>query len=456
MLKKYFHFFVLSILILIFSQGCEENNTPIVEEEDDILSGGATTTNIIGALAFSQPAPNLSKENLELHLLGDVQFEQVFVGAPAIINPGLGPIFNNNSCVNCHIGDGRGSPPLVGTKLETMFLRISLPGADEQNAPIPVTGFGKQLQHQAIFGYEPEGDVTIIYETINGSYPDGTIYTLRKPIYSVTGRVGNNFLISPRVAPAVFGVGLLEAIREQDILNIADENDNNGDGISGKPNYVWNYKTNQVELGRIGLKANNPTVEQQNAGAYTEDMGVTSTIFPNESCSGNPQCDSLNDNPEVSQEILDQVTFYVQTLAVPQRRNYNDAVVKRGKELFKQVGCNSCHVTNFTTGMHNIPELSNQKIHPYTDLLLHDMGDELADGRPDFNANGNEWRTPPLWGIGLVSIVNGHTNFMHDGRTRNLEEAILWHGGEGENSREQFMNLKKSDRDAIIKFLNSL
>ncbi|MFZ1281235.1 MAG: di-heme oxidoredictase family protein [Ignavibacteriaceae bacterium] len=457
MKKNYFPFLIFTFLISLILLGCEENTAPIVEEENDILSGGATTTNLVGSLAFSQPASNLTQENLDKHIIGDALFEAAFVKAPATINPGLGPLFNNSSCVNCHIADGRGRPPLGGEQLETMLFRISINGSDEHNGPNPVPGFGRQLQTRSILGYDPEGSVTISNETINGTYPDGTPYSLFKPNYNITGRIGSGFLYSPRVAPFVFGVGLLEAITEQDILALADENDLNGDGVSGKPNYVWNVQTQSFELGRFGWKANTPNLIQQLAAAYVNDMGVTSPYFPTENCADGTQCDTTSDDPEIDQHTLDMVEVYLQTLAVPSRRNYNDADVKRGKELFKQVGCNSCHTTQFTTGTHkSIPELSNQKIHPYTDLLLHDMGDELADGRPDFDANGNEWRTPPLWGIGLVSIVNGHTNFMHDGRARNLEEAILWHFGEGENSREKFMNLSKSDRESLIKFLNSL
>lgn len=457
MLKKYFQLFVLSVIVVFISLGCEESNTPIVEEEDDILSGGGTTTDLVGSLAFSQPAPNLTQENLDKHIIGDALFEAAFVKAPATINPGLGPLFNNSSCVNCHIADGRGRPPLGGEQLETMLFRISISGTDENNGPNPVPGFGRQLQVRSVLGYDPEGTVTISHETINGTYPDGTPYSLVKPNYNISGRIGSGFLNSPRVAPFVFGVGLLEALKESDLLALADENDSNEDGVSGKANYVWNVQTQSFELGRFGWKANTPTLLQQLAAAYVNDMGITSPYFPTENCAGGTQCDTTSDDPEIDQHTLDMVEVYLQTLAVPSRRNYNEADVKHGKKLFKQVGCNSCHTTQFITGTHkSIPELSNQKIHPYTDLLLHDMGDELADGRPDFNANGNEWRTPPLWGIGLVSIVNGHTNFLHDGRARNLEEAMLWHFGEGENSRNKFMNLSKSDREALIKFLNSL
>ena len=391
------------------------------------------------------------------HLLGDVLFEAAFVKAPATINPGLGPLFNNSSCVNCHIADGRGRPPLGGEQLETMLFRIGIPGNDINNGPKPVPGFGRQLQVKSVLGYEPEGNVSISYETIYGTYPDGTSYSLIRPDYNISGRIGSGFLYSPRVAPFVFGTGLLEAIKESDIITLADENDDNRDGVSGRPNFVWNVQEETFEIGRFGWKANTPTLLQQLAAAYVNDMGITSPYFPIENCADGTQCDTTGDDPEIDQLTLDMVEIYLQTLAVPSRRNYNDADVKRGKILFKQAGCNSCHTTTFTTGTHkSVPELSNQKIHPYTDLLLHDMGDELADGRPDFMADGNEWRTPPLWGIGLVTVVNGHTNFLHDGRARNLEEAILWHFGEGEKSREKFMNLSKNDRSALIKFLNSL
>lgn len=455
--KNYINHLFLTVSMIWIICGCEENTSTIIEEEDDILSGGATTTNLVGSLAFSQPAPNLSQENLNKHLLGDVLFEAAFVKAPATINPGLGPLFNNSSCVNCHIADGRGRPPLGGEQLETMLFRISIPGNDINNGPKPVPGFGRQLQVKSVLGYEPEGNVTISYETIYGTYPDGTSYSLVRPDYNISGRIGSGFLYSPRVAPFVFGTGLLEAIKESDIITLADENDDNQDGVSGRPNFVWNVREETFEIGRFGWKANTPTLLQQLAAAYVNDIGITSPYFPIENCADGTQCDTTGDDPEIDQLTLDMVEIYLQTLAVPSRRNYNDADVKRGKILFKQAGCNSCHTTTFTTGTHkSVPELSNQKIHPYTDLLLHDMGDELADGRPDFMADGNEWRTPPLWGIGLVTVVNGHTNFLHDGRARNLEEAILWHFGEGEKSREKFMNLSKNDRSALIKFLNSL
>jgi CxxC motif-containing protein (DUF1111 family) len=453
---KLFYYCTCFVAILLVLNSCKENSASPPEEntqEDDILSGGALTTFSSGGNAFSLPAPNLSAEDLDKHSKGDHQFEQRFVQVPAPINPGLGPLFNNNGCITCHVADGRGEAGISGT----MLFRISIPGEDEYGGPNPVSGFGTQLQDKALIGYEPEGNVNITYTEISGKYPDGTGYSLQKPNYSLSGRISSGILLSPRIPPSVFGMGLLESIPAEDIISLADESDNNKDGISGKVNWVWNYKTNEEEIGRFGWKANTPTLLQQTASAYNEDIGITSPYFPLENCYSNGMCDTSNDDPEITEETLEEVTFYVQTLAVPARRNFDDAYVKRGKLIFKQVGCESCHVSTFTTELNSeIPELSNQKIHPYTDLLLHDMGDELADNRPDYKANGNEWRTAPLWGIGLIEIVNGHLSFLHDGRAKSLEEAILWHGGEAKKSKENFMNLIKSDRDALIKFLKSL
>ena len=259
------------------------------------------------------------------------------------------------------------------------------------------------------------------------------------------------------MAPPVFGLGLLEAVDESEIIKYADENDANGDGISGKPNYVWNVIKGTHTLGRFGWKANNPTVLQQTAGAYNEDMGITSYVFPEESSKGQAQYDNRNDDPEIPDSILRAVSFYVQTLAVPVRRSADDATVLQGKKLFNDAKCGSCHRPAMQTGVRvDFPEVSNQRIFPYTDLLLHDMGEGLADHRPDFDANGSEWRTAPLWGIGLTQKVNGHNFYLHDGRARSLQEAILWHGGEAETAKNAFKNMSKNDRLALIKFLQSL
>ncbi len=440
---------------------CSSDDKQEKEMGVDAFSGGSTSIDSSTSNAFSTPAPNLEAANLARHLEGDLNFEAVFVTAPAVVNSGLGPVFNAASCEACHPRDGRGAPPAGKSPLEPLLLRLSIPGAnpDGTGSPNPVPGFGAQLQDSAIFGTTPEGLVEFDYTEIPGAYGDGTPYSLRQPTYTITQpyqALPNDLMISPRIGPPVFGLGLLEALDESTILDLSDPLDQDGDGISGKPNFVWDVAANAAVLGRFGWKANQPTLLQQVAAAYRGDIGVTSPYFPTEDFSGQPQDDGLQDDPEITQDILDTAVIYVQTLAVPMRRDVNNPLVKEGEQLFSEAGCASCHTPTLTTGKsHPFEELRNQKIHPFTDMLLHDMGDGLADGRPDFEASGREWRTAPLWGIGLSEVVNGHTHFLHDGRARNLEEAILWHGGEAENAKEFFRTLSQEQRAALIAFLKS-
>lgn len=437
------------------------------------LSGGDLTIFDATSQAFSQPAPNLSAQSLALHLAGDVRFEDQFVTAGNPINPGLGPIFNNDACISCHNRDGRGRPvDSNGNATDQIFLRLSMSGNDPlTGGPLPVPGFGVQLQTRAVFGVAPEAKLHIGYQEVVGQYGDGGEYRLLRPAYTIANAyipLPTEVMTSPRVAPPVHGMGLLEAIPEADIRGRADPSDSDGDGISGRVNEAWNVETGRIELGRFGWKANTPTLRQQNAAAYNEDIGVTTPTMPVESSAGQLQFDGIVDDPELEDAALSEVTFYVATLAVPARRDVDDPAVSRGEELFNNslasggASCASCHVpTQRTAGLAHLPaglsaELADQTIHPYTDLLLHDMGDGLADGRPDFLANGREWRTPPLWGIGLTPVVNGHTRFLHDGRARSVEEAILWHGGEAQASSEAFRAMPKADRDSLIAFLMSL
>ena len=267
-------------------------------------------------------------------------------------------------------------------------------------------------------------------------------------------------MFSPRMSPANFGLGLLEAISEQTILSNADEFDSNQDGISGKANYVYDIASNQIILGRFGWKANQPSLKQQAAGAFNQDMGVTSPLIPVKSCYGQSQYANYSYcscSPDITATQLNAVTFYLQSLAVPARRNVNDNTVQQGKSIFIQAKCSSCHITNVTTGVSAVnSSLSLQAIQPFTDLLLHDMGAGLADNRPDFLASGTEWRTAPLWGIGLQQVVSGNTIFLHDGRARSLMEAIMWHGGEAEQSKQYVRQLSEDERNALITFLQSL
>jgi CxxC motif-containing protein (DUF1111 family) len=255
----------------------------------------------------------------------------------------------------------------------------------------------------------------------------------------------------------VFGLGLLEAVPALGILGRADPRDFDRDGISGRANVVYDAVHRRQGVGRFGWKANTPNLLQQTAGAYNGDMGVTSNLFPSESCAGRTGTSCSATHVEVSAEIVGNVAFYTQTLAVPARRNLNDPTTRRGESLFYASGCDGCHTPTLRTGLlQGVPEVSGQVIHPYTDLLVHDMGPGLADGRPDFQASGSEWRTPPLWGIGLVQTVNGHTRLLHDGRAGSLMEAILWHGGEATQARDRVKGLSQPDRNALIAFLNSL
>ncbi len=463
---------LLAIMAAILSLvGCFQlpgtGGSPIAPESLLVENlGGDTTAFAHTGNAFSLSARNLTNPERRTFEVGDSFFNQNWVIAPSSTDArdGLGPTFNAQSCSSCHTHDGRGRPPESPDDPERgLLLRLSIPGTDAYGAPLPEPNYGGQLQDRAILRVPPEGGIGITYAEIAGAYADGQPFTLLAPRYSVRapafGLLHPEIMISPRIAPAVFGAGLLEAIPESDILALADPEDADGDGISGRANRVWDLRRQDTALGRFGWKANQPTVEQQVAAAFIGDIGITSVLFPGENCPA-PQeaCQSAPDGgaPELTEERLGKITFYNRTLAVPAMRNVDDPQVARGARLFLSAGCAACHTPRHVTGESDIPALSNQTIYPYTDLLLHDMGDGLADGRPDFLADGREWRTPPLWGIGLIETVNGHTRLLHDGRARNLAEAILWHGGEAEESREKFIGLSREEREALIAFLQSL
>lgn len=436
-------------------------------EAGEEFAGGDTTVFENSIRAFSLSARNLSADRQVNFLVGDSFFDQNWVIAPASTNTrdGLGPVFNARSCSGCHSRDGRGHPPVNPAEIPVSLLfRLSIPGEDEHGGPLADPNYGLQFNIQAILGVDPEGAVNIGGEEIPGTFEDGTAYSLKKPSYEFSGLnfgpFDSEIMVSPRVAPQLPGLGLLAAIPESVILSRADPDDADGDGISGRANFVWDLLNGHVALGRFGWKANQATLHQQVAGAFRGDIGITSSLFPDENCADSqPDCQAAPTGgaPEISDSILGDVVFYSHTLAVPARRDWDDVVVLTGKKLFADARCTQCHVPKYQTGdLAGFPELSNQTIFPYTDLLLHDMGPDLADGRPDFEASGTEWRTPPLWGIGLVPTVNGHTNYLHDGRARSLMEAVLWHGGEAEASREAVRRMTQEERDALIKFLESL
>jgi len=428
---------------------------------DERLSGGAATVFDVSSKAFTNMIEGLDGRNAIVHEMGDAAFERTFVAPPSPVFTGLGPIFNNISCVNCHRNDGEGIPT-AGFSNSGLLMRISQPGTDTHGGPLAIPGFGAQIQDQSVFGAKPEANIDISYTDVQVTYPDGSVTVLRKPTYTLKNPyipLTTGYMLSPRLAPPLVGMGLLEKVTESTILSFVDADDKNDDGITGKANYVYNPYTKQTEIGRFGLKANTSTLAVQIATAYQQDMGVTSYVQTEESAFGQEQLNIVTGDvqPELPDTILNHVIFYVKTLAVPARRNVTDENIKQGALLFNQVNCSGCHRPTMQTGVDiTLSQISSQRIHPYTDLLLHDMGDGLADSRPDYLATGREWRTQPLWGIGLLQKTTGTPYYLHDGRARTAEEAILWHDGEAKKSKEQFMQLSKAERDKVLNFLQSL
>jgi CxxC motif-containing protein (DUF1111 family) len=452
---------VLGGLFLVFWKGEEESVL------HDASLGGATTRVDASRNSFALPAANISGQERRIFELGDSFFTQNWVTAPASTTSrdGLGPIFNAQACSSCHVLDGRGAPPSGpdDTATRGLLVRLSVPGRTDVGAPMPEPTYGDQLQDRAIAGVQPEGRMTVTYADVNGKFGDGSAFTLRKPTVALTdlayGPLAPGTMTSPRIAPQVIGMGLLEAIPDATISSGADPNDRNGDGVSGRVNVVWDAANKRKAIGRFGWKANQPTVADQTSGAFHGDIGITSPVIAGTPCSeAQTLCRSAptGGEPEIDAERLSAVVFYSRILAVPAMRNHEDKTVGKGSREFVSMGCAACHTSTVKTGNHEVSAVSNQTIHPFTDLLLHDMGPELADGRPDFEADGNEWRTPPLWGLGLSKDVNGHLFLLHDGRARSFEEAILWHGGEGEQAKEKFRTADAKQRAALIKYLESL
>ena len=464
-------YLMLTMTLATLLAGCDQGPTFTEAEPGEHLSAGEGTVTKTDQNAFSLPLANLPPSRRLDFSVGNSFFRNPWVIAPASTDArdGLGPLFNTNACQNCHIKDGRGHPPAADAKQAvSMLVRLSVPAAADDDLTrsglVPEPNYGGQFQDAAIPGVEPEGRVRVTYEFETVTFADGHQVELRKPRLDFSnlayGDMHPATLFSARIAPPVIGLGFLEAIPEADLLAYADPDDEDGDGISGRANRVWDRAAGTTAMGRFGWKAGQPSLRQQNAEAFANDMGLNSHLVPTDSCAPS-QADCLampnGGEVEVSDSIMDSVLFYTRNLAVPARRNVDDPQVLKGKSLFHQANCQGCHVPSFTTGADAAePELANQTVRPYTDLLLHDMGPGLADGRPEFLANGQEWRTPPLWGIGLTEAVNGHTQFLHDGRARNLMEAILWHDGEAAASRDKVLTFDAEQRAALLAFLNSL
>nr|WP_225613496.1 di-heme oxidoredictase family protein [Pseudomonas sp. Pdm06] len=446
-------------------------------EPGEARSGGAATVRKSDQNAFSLPSANLPPSRRVDFSVGNSFFRSPWVIAPSTTTArdGLGPLFNTNACQNCHIKDGRGHPPAPdASSAVSMLVRLSIPDAPayakviEQLGVVPEPVYGGQLQDMSVPGVVPEGKVRVDYTPVPVRFKDGTVVELRKPNLQITqlgyGPMHPDTRFSARVAPPMIGLGLLEAIPDEALLANAKAQARENNGIAGRPNQVWDDAQQKTVLGRFGWKAGQPNLNQQNVHAFSGDMGLTTSLRPFDDCTEAqvdckraPSGNGPDGEPEVSDNILRLVLFYSRNLAVPARREVNSPQVLAGKNLFFQAGCQSCHTPKYTTAANAAePELANQVIRPYTDLLLHDMGEGLADNRSEFKASGRDWRTPPLWGIGLTETVNGHTQFLHDGRARNLLEAVLWHGGEAQAAQRQVLAFNAEQRAALLAFLNSL
>ncbi|TPI57568.1 thiol oxidoreductase [Mesorhizobium sp. B3-1-3] len=452
-------------------------------EPFELMQGGAgTSRKDVNRDAFSQSSANITFEEEGSFKLGNALFRKNWVSSPSSTqaSDGLGPLFNERACQNCHLKDGRGRPPEGDAGSTSMFLRLARDAASaEEKAALadhkvlnfPDSIYGAQLQDLAVPGLKGEGRIRVDYQEQKVTLGDGAIVALRKPSYSVEnlgyGPLDPRTTLSPRLTPPMIGLGLIEQIAPADILAHADADDRDGDGISGRPNIVRDELSGAVTMGRFGWKAQTASIRQQAADAFAGDIGISTPEMPKHwgDCT-KAQTDCLAMPSGVQQRlgtaeapppVMDLVTFYSQNLAVPARRDLDKPDVLAGKKQFYEMGCISCHAPKFVT-MRGTPNKAQafQLIWPYSDFLLHDMGEGLADGQRVGEASGSEWRTPPLWGIGLTATVNGNSFYLHDGRARTLAEAILWHGGESQKARGRFAGAAAADRDALIKFLESL
>jgi len=453
---------------------------------DPALPGGETSwTGATGHNVFMHQSANMSFEKRLDFKLGEALFQRLWVTAPTRTKAadGLGPLFNSRACSGCHIRNGRGHPVDENDSeagATSMLLRLSIPPQtadqlrdhlDGKLATIPEPVYGGQFQDFSVPGIKAEGRVKVTYTTTDILLASGETVTLRNPSYEMTdlayGPLHRDVMVSPRLAPPMIGLGLLEAIPDSTLIAASDPQDADDDGISGRLNQVWDIAKGDMAIGRFGWKAGMPSLDQQNQNAFQFDIGLSTPLYPNGSgdCTtaqtacvkapdGNdPEFEGL----EVHSVMTDLVLYYALNIAPPARPNANDADVVAGEAIFEAIGCASCHTPRYELPERaDLPEQSGQVIWPYSDLLLHDMGEGLADHRPEAQASGREWRTPPLWGIGHAQEIDPRASFLHDGRARTLLEAILWHGGEAENARDAVTKLPPSERSQLLAFLKSL
>ncbi len=466
-------------------------------DPQEVKQGGDTGISISSAESYSKPSSNLTASRKGHFFIGNAFFRQPWVIAPASTDSrdGLGALFNVAACQSCHVKDGRGHAPMTSDDdADSLLIRLAMPATtDEQRQQLQNSliekvvhpMYGGQLQDRGIQGVPAEARIAVQWVDKPVTFADGHIETLRAPTFNLTkpgyGAFDDDLMVSPRVALPMIGLGLLEQIPDEAIKKQAVDNKNrtNGD-ISGKFNWVMDPQTGKAALGRFGWKAGQTKLITQNQSAFNEDMGLTSNIRPHESCmptqtacmnatTGADEQGNGKSPVEVNDEVAKFVEFYTRNLAVPHRRNADDKLVLAGKKRFYDMGCQSCHTPRYQLPKTDDDHLEQhgQVIYPYTDLLLHDMGDDLADRtiagklpakdiQVEFLANSYEWRTPALWGVGLAQTVDPQATFLHDGRARTLMEAVLWHGGEAQKQQQKVLKLDKQGRTELNAFLQSL
>ncbi|WP_133471154.1 di-heme oxidoredictase family protein [Paraglaciecola marina] len=480
---------VFSIIILSGLTGCSK--APKFDQTE-LQPGGNMTAKRVSHRSYVVEGRGVNPQQKLDFWTGFSLFRDPWVIAPSSTKDrdGLGPLFNTRSCISCHSRGGRGPAPELGlSSPSAMVIRLGLKDQDSSfshysKSPAAQT-YGEQIQTRAINtvhatqlpkAIKPEAKLNLAYETITGQYDDGSEYQLHKPNYELRelnyGEISQEVGLSPRFAPVVYGAGLLDAIAEADLLAQEDIDDSDQDGISARYNRVPMvkkltsddaYTEPTLGIGRFGFKAKHPTLAQQVAAAFRDDIGITSSWFPAESCGpAQKGCAIASElgrhtDVEIPNKLLKLVVDTNQFMAVPPSRNLLSEKAQQGRELFYHGGCASCHTPSYTTAAdYPIAVLASQKIWPYTDLALHDMGAGLADGVIENDASGNEWRTPPLWGLGAQKIFRKAPLYLHDGRAKSVAEAILWHGGEAQASQIFFKNLNKSKRQELLTFLDAI
>jgi CxxC motif-containing protein (DUF1111 family) len=480
----------LSIALMLCFTSCSKVSVPDFQPAEHSPAGGMTGKGLSDR-SFVQVGRNVDRKEELLFWTGFSLFRDPWVIAPSSTKDrdGLGPLFNTRSCISCHSSGGKGPSPVQGvSKPSALVIRFG----SAENGVFSDPVYGDQLQPRAVAithsSIQPnllgEAKLQLNYQEIYGEYADGTTYILRQPSYQLTdlayGDLDKRTALSPRFSPVIYGVGLLDAISVQDLLSQEDINDTDEDGISAKYNRVPvvpshhntadfhglvenDAVTGPKGVGRFGHKAKHPSLHQQVAAAFRDDIGITNTSFVSESCStGQTNCQAAaiivgDQSVEIPNKLLDLVTQFNQLMAVPPARNLGSFKAQQGRKLFYQLGCESCHTASYTTdATYPHDSLANQIIWPYTDLALHDMGPGLADNVSEYDANGREWRTPPLWGIGARKNIRSENLYLHDGRAESVAAAILWHGGEAQRSQQNFIQLDQQQRNALLAFLDAI